>query len=152
MKEMIKFALIVMLMGSPFVALLIRLNLHRSDRRDLRPLTTSASLCLFPFVCFVLLMFCGSDMLMFSIAPAVPRRFDRGRGLLGKEHGQNRVQVGLGDRFAGGRVSGPGYRAHIENQNVDATELPTHCCQSKLGAFAVRSQTPAKEGMPPANK
>ena len=96
-------------------------------------------------------MFCGADMPMFFIAPAVPQWF-RGRGLLGKERGQNRVQVGHGDRFAGGRGSGPGYRAHIENQNVDATELPTHCCQSKLGAFAVRSQTPAKEGILPANK
>mgnify|MGYP001152959163 CR=1 FL=1 len=57
MEYMVKLGLVRMLMALPLVALLIGLNLRRSDRKDLRPLTVSASVCILPLVYFVLQTF-----------------------------------------------------------------------------------------------
>jgi len=80
MKHILKLGLVIMLVGLPLVVLLIGLNLSRSNRTCLGPLTRSVCFYLFPLVLFVLLCFCevfGCDVggLMFCVVVSSPLIF-----------------------------------------------------------------------------
>jgi len=78
----VKSSLVIILYGSPFIALIIALNVNvrRSGRRNLRLLTISAFLPFVPFICLSLIRFShafvhyepgGPMLLVVFVAPIV---------------------------------------------------------------------------------